>query len=58
MIDANGGKVRRENYLATKSGADVAIFERDGTRIPFPDFPEHLDVPGKIEFMLWKEKWP
>lgn len=23
--------------------------------ILFPDFPEHLDVPGKIEFMLWKE---
>ncbi|RWP94220.1 radical SAM protein [Mesorhizobium sp.] len=58
VFDSNGGKVRRENYVATNSVSDAAIFVRDGKPIPFPDFPEHLDVPGKIEFMLWREKWP
>lgn len=58
VFDTKAGKMRRENYVAAVSGNDVAIFVRDGKPIPFPDFPEHLDVPGKIEFMLWKEKWP
>ncbi|WGR93321.1 radical SAM protein [Bradyrhizobium sp. ISRA443] len=58
VFDSSRGKVRREHYSETNSGTDVAIFVRDGKSVSFPDFPEHLDVPGKIEFMLWKEKWP
>lgn len=54
VFDSKSGKARRENYIATDDG-DVATFVRDGNLILFPDFPEHLDVPGKIEFMLWKE---
>ncbi|MER8797702.1 radical SAM protein [Mesorhizobium sp. M0984] len=55
VFDSKGGKMRRENYVATNGSNDVAIFVRDGKPISFPDFPEHLDVPGKIEFMLWKQ---
>lgn len=54
VFDSNSGKARRENYIATDDG-DVGTFVRDENAISFPDFPEHLDVPGKIEFMLWKE---
>ncbi|MET3524126.1 hypothetical protein [Mesorhizobium abyssinicae] len=54
VFDSNDGKARRENHVDTNSGTDVAIFVRDGNPIRFPDFPEHLDVPGKIEIMLWK----
>ncbi|KRP86913.1 hypothetical protein AOQ72_02725 [Bradyrhizobium yuanmingense] len=57
VFDSSRGKVRREHYTEPNSGTDVAMFVRDGQTICFPDFPEHLDVPGKIEFMLWKEKW-
>lgn len=55
VFDSKSGKARRENYIATDDD-DVASFVRDGNPILFPDFPEHLDVPGKIEFMLWKER--
>lgn len=54
VFDSKSGKARRENYIAMDDG-DVATFVRDENAILFPDFPEHLDVPGKIEFMLWKE---
>lgn len=54
VFDSKSGKARRENYIGTDD-RDVATFVRDGNPILFPDFPEHLDVPGKIEFMLWKE---
>lgn len=54
VFDSKSGKARRENYIATDD-RDVATFVRDGNPILFPDFPEHLDVPGNIEFMLWKE---
>ncbi|WP_375779063.1 radical SAM protein [Bradyrhizobium sp. ma5] len=57
VFDSHRGKVRREHYSATNGDTDVAIFVRDGDQISFPDFPEYLDVPGRIEFMLWKEKW-
>lgn len=55
VFDSNRGKVRREHYAETNSETDVAIFVRDGKSIHFPDFPEHLDVPGELEVMLWKE---
>lgn len=55
VFDSKSGKARRENYIATDDG-DVATFVRDEDAILFPDFPEHLDVSGKIEFMLWKEE--
>lgn len=55
VFDSKVGKARRENYIATDDD-DVATFVRDGNPILFPDFPEHLDIPGKSEFMLWKEE--
>ncbi|WP_409190493.1 radical SAM protein [Bradyrhizobium sp. RDM4] len=55
VFDSNRGKVRREHYIETNIETDVAIFLRDGNSVPFPDFPEHLDVPGEVEVMLWKE---
>lgn len=54
VFDSKVGKARRENYIATDDD-NVSTFVRDGNPIVFPDFPEHLDFPGKIEFMLWKE---
>lgn len=54
VFDYRSGKARRENYIATDDG-DVATFVRDGNPILFPDFPEYLDVPGKIELIMWKE---
>ncbi|WP_194456484.1 radical SAM protein [Bradyrhizobium sp. CCBAU 53421] len=58
VFDSPRGKVRREHYSRTNDDTDVAIFMRDGDQISFPDFPVALDVPGRIEFMLWKESRP
>ncbi|WFU54639.1 radical SAM protein [Bradyrhizobium pachyrhizi] len=55
VLDTSRGKVRREHHIETNSETDLALFVRDGNSVPFPDFPEHLDVPGELEVMLWKE---
>ncbi|WP_143201964.1 hypothetical protein [Bradyrhizobium sp. NAS96.2] len=50
-----GNSASREHCTETNSDTHLALFVRDGNSIPFPDFPEHLDVPGELEIMLWKE---
>lgn len=56
VFDSSRGKVRREYYIGRDPETDIAIFMRGNDQIRFPDFPEHLDLPGSLANMLWKEE--
>jgi lysine 2,3-aminomutase len=56
-LDNPAGKVRREDFVRYEKNTDgsvVGIFVRKGKEIRYPDFPAELDVPGKIEVMMWR----
>ena len=52
VLDTPVGKVRREDLAERDRAAGTLVFERDGRRIAYPDFPAHLDEPGDPEVML------
>ena len=52
-LDTPFGKVQRENLQGYDDENNIAVFCRDGKIINYPDLPEHLDVPGKLEMLLW-----
>lgn len=55
VLDTPHGKVRREDLIEYDRGSGIAIFERDGHRITYPDLPAEMDVPGQLETLLWKQ---
>jgi lysine 2,3-aminomutase len=54
VFDSSYGKARREDFRYTDVTNDIAYFEREGQLIPYPDFPSQMDVPGKLDVLLWK----
>lgn len=55
VLDTHHGKVRREDFKGYDTSRNVAIFQRDGHTIEYPDLPESMDVPGDIDTLLWQE---
>jgi len=55
VLDTHYGKVRREDLKSYNEQSGIAIFEREGHQIPYPDFPEALDEPGELSTLLWKD---
>jgi lysine 2,3-aminomutase len=55
VLDTHHGKVRREDFKGYDTSRNVAIFQREGHTIEYPDLPESMDVPGDIDTLLWKE---
>lgn len=47
------GKVRLEQRIPSADPA-LVCFEREGKLVSIPDFPKTLDIPGKLENLLWK----
>jgi KamA family protein len=54
-LDSPVGKVRRENLVDYDSQKNEAIFVRGKESVVYPDLPKTLDIPGKIELLLWKD---
>jgi KamA family protein len=55
VLDTPVGKVRREDIKYYDEAEEVAIFEREGKQVRYPDFPAALDIPGDLNTLLWKE---
>ncbi len=55
VLDTHHGKVRREDFKGYDASRNVAIFEREGHVIEYPDLPEAMDEPGDINTLLWKK---
>lgn len=55
LLDTQIGKVRREDIKHYDPAKGLAIFEREGRQIEYPDLPQELDIPGDLETMLWKD---
>lgn len=53
VMDTTIGKVRRENIL--KREGKCITFSRDGKTVDYYDLDDNIDVPSKIEKLLWKE---
>nr|WP_315463306.1 4Fe-4S cluster-binding domain-containing protein [uncultured Rhodoferax sp.] len=56
LFDSQYGKARREDLHHVDSDLDIAYFKRGEKMIPFPDLPVHLDTPGSLDTMLWKQR--
>ncbi|WP_027532918.1 hypothetical protein [Bradyrhizobium sp. WSM3983] len=54
LYSAPKSEKQREKTTLQRMTA-ISKFARDGSLLFSPDSPEHLDIPGKIDFMLWKE---
>ncbi len=55
VIDTPHGKVKREDFVEYDETRQVAIFEREGNRIEYPDIGEKHDEPGDLKTLLWKD---
>ncbi|MBU0668270.1 radical SAM protein [Patescibacteria group bacterium] len=53
-LDSPFGKVQREDLLYMDEERHVAVFDRDGREIEYPDLPQEMDEPGDPAVMLWK----
>lgn len=56
VLDTPVGKVRREDMKHYDKATETAVFEREGKRIQYPDFPASLDRAGDLRTLLWKNK--
>ncbi|MDR2601922.1 MAG: radical SAM protein [Spirochaetaceae bacterium] len=54
VLDTKIGKVRRENIIEKKG--DKIIFEREGKKVIYTDFPQEIDEKGVEEMLLWKTR--
>lgn len=54
VLDTPHGKVRREDLKHIDEERNVALFEREGHTIEYPDLPPEMDDPGDINTLLWK----
>lgn len=48
------GKVKLEQRIPSSDPA-LVCFEREGEIVTVPDFPQDLDQPGRLEYLLWKD---
>ena len=55
VLDSVHGKVRREDLKSYDEENGIAIFERNGKQVYYPDLPEEMDEPGDLETLLWKD---
>lgn len=53
VLDTPIGKVRREDIVKWDKVKGEITFQREGETTIYQDFPEELDMPGEIKFMLW-----
>jgi lysine 2,3-aminomutase len=53
-LDTAIGKVRREDIVQRQNGE--IIFEREGRRTAYQDFPAAFDIPGDPALLLWKDE--
>lgn len=56
VMDTPVGKVRRENIIKWNHLTKKVIFEREGKKIIYHDFPEKLYKAGDINLLLWKDE--
>jgi KamA family protein len=54
VLDSPIGKIRKSNMIEFDENKKIAIFQRQGKKISYHDFPEELDIPGKLTTMLWR----
>jgi lysine 2,3-aminomutase len=54
VLDTPIGKVRREDMIEYDEKRKLAVFEREGKKVLYPDLPEEMDIPGKLDILLWK----
>lgn len=52
MFDSVDGKISIKNLI--KIEANIAYFRKGEKIVEFPDIPAEIDIPGKVENMLWK----
>lgn len=55
VLDTPYGKVRREDMTSYNETTGEAVFERNGHKITYPGLPEHMDEPGNLSTLLWKD---
>ncbi len=55
VLDTQYGKVRREDLKHYDEMQGIAIFEREGHKIVYPDLPKDMDNPGDLTTLLWKD---
>lgn len=53
-LDSPIGKVQRTDMILHDRATGKIIFRRGDKRFTYPDFPEHLDVPGDLKTLLWR----
>jgi lysine 2,3-aminomutase len=53
-LDTPYGKVRREHLIAEEASTSTLVFQYEGKRIRYPDFPEPMDEAGDLKTLLWK----
>lgn len=54
VLDTPIGKVRREDICFWDKETGKIIFQRNGRKIIYYDFPEELDHPGELQILLWR----
>jgi KamA family protein len=55
VLDTPVGKVRRDDIVNWDRKRNVITFARDGKHIEYEDFPAELDIPGRLDWLLWKD---
>ncbi len=55
VLDTPHGKVRREDLSSLNAETGIASFQREGNTIIYPNLPPHLDIPGSLTTLLWKQ---
>lgn len=56
VLDSSIGKLRLEDVMEFNEDEGIILFKRENKIIKYHDFPEHLDIPGNIDTLLWKKK--
>jgi lysine 2,3-aminomutase len=55
VLDTPIGKVRREDIVSWDEKKNIIVFQREGKKIIYDDFPAESDNPGDIKTLLWKD---
>lgn len=54
VLDSPIGKIRRENICGWDHKNGIITFARDNKKVIYHDFPEDMDEPGELKYLLWK----
>ncbi|MEI2770830.1 MAG: radical SAM protein [Candidatus Competibacter sp.] len=55
VLDTPYGKVRREDMVSYNDETGEAVFERSGHLISYLGLPKHMDEPGNLATLLWRD---